>query len=382
MNTKLKILTDKHLFRGLLTNGIENDFDIISLAKNTKQLNFNKNYLNPNYKPTYHETPFDEIRFVNTFNIIPENFSFLFYPPQISPLGIAAFSKKLVETTIHYLEQVIDPDEKYLIFHSAGFDSRIISLCLTDIRMRLGEDFTKNIHFRCHQPENEMFLEIMKRQGWHPDQYSVYEGPELDYYDIGRKDIPLNGWQNYNQQMNFWHDIIPEDREHEYNLMVGLGGEVFKYLAKYPVKTPTISQSWPLHLLLDHNPGHGEWEGLWLRRFKSLLMPFFSYEYLAVSTTINPAFCQFDGESDNIRRTCVKYFIEKLGIDCYNIPYGKHDYSWKISNKRKVKMYEAWVNSKFAQHEAPDVKLSDFSKNMYGFEARMWGFMTVYDAIF
>lgn len=379
---KLLQLTSEHLYRGILTNGTDEDFDIIALAKRTPGITFNELYLQRGFVPGYYETPFKQIKFQETQKCVKPEYAYITKAIQSTTKRMDDYCDDLIEATLNYFRAIIDPTEKYLVLHSAGFDSRIMSMALMMLRDEIGEDFTQNFHFRCHQPEGPMFIEIMKRQGWHPDQYSVYDGPYYNYYNIGRSDLPLNGFQNYNQQMKFWNDIVPEKDEKNWNLIIGLGGEVYKYLAKYSHETPTVCQNKALHLLLNHNPGRGEWEGLYQRWFKSLLMPFFSYSYLAQSLKVNPVWCKFNGETDSIRYHVVKRLSDRTGVDCLQIPYGKHDYSWNISSAFKKEMLRIWMNSRFYNDHGYKLNLTEFTINMYGFEAKMWGLMTVYDEIF
>jgi len=378
---KLTCLTDTHLFRGQLSCGDDQDFDIIALAKRSEKLTFNKKYLQRGHVPLYYDTPFHEIRFTGTDELIPKGYDHLYAGLETTVMNFNEFCGSLIDQVINYFTEHINPDEKYLVLHSAGFDSRIMSLALMYINKK-HPGFCDNFHFRCHQPEGPMFMEIMRRQGWNEKQYSLYEGPFENYYNIAREDLPLNGWQNYNQQMKFWNDIVPESQEKDWNLIIGLGGEVFKYIASYPTEKATLCGNRPLHLLLNHNPGHGEWEGLYLRWFKSLLMPFFSYDYLQLSTRVNPSWCKFNGETDSVRYGIVRRFIDIMGVDCLNIPYGKHSYSWNLNKTFNQRMKKAWLQSRFYQDHGHSVKVSDFTTNMYGFEAKIWGFMTVYDAIF
>jgi hypothetical protein len=226
-----------------------------------------------------------------------------------------------------------------------------------------------------------MFLETMKRQGWDKEQYSVYEGPSEDYYDIGRIDRPLNGWQHYNQQMNFWSDI---DGAQERILITGLGGEMFKYIAWNVGAISKRVKNENLNVLIDHYPHEGQWEGYWRRIFKELIMPFWSYEYLKVSTCPGK-FCTWVGETDSVRAAVVESYIDTHGVDCRNIEYGRHDYSWNLSRATMESMNETFYASQFYKDYGSVLpKHLDFFDLKPGSKSRkydgcIWGLMTTYE---
>lgn len=379
---------DKHLRRGIYTNENVNSNDLLEILADQKSIEIEPNYFDQSYIPQPNQTPFIGVRFLTLEESIPPSYEHLLNPLKITENVLSAYARNLRYALIMYWQSVLVPDQKYIVFHSAGFDSRIMSLSLMEYREMGYKHITDNIHFRCHQPEGPMFMEIMKRQGWDSKQYSVYSGPTDDYYDIGRPDLPLNGWQNYNQQMNFWADIIPESDEKNWILISGLGGEIFKFIAQAKTNNAINKQyTQPHHcnnkimnMFYEHYPFHGEWEGYWRRRFKELLLPFFSYIYLTFSLKVNPDFCIFDGEKDTVRSEVVKSYITTHKTDCFNITYGHHDYSWNISQQRKDTIKNSFFNSKFWQQnksKLPPPQQLDFTKNLYGWEAKIWSLMTI-----
>lgn len=388
-------LCELHLRRGIYTDGKHITTDIIEILKHCDDIKININYLDPEYQPGDTETPFEGITMLDVNEMVHPNFNYLADHNQIFEGTIEKFALNIRMALVKYWESVLKPGEKYIVFHSAGFDSRIVSLTLMEFRIKHGDTLTKNIHFRCHQPEGPMFIEIMEKQGWPKNQYSVYEGPKEDYYNVGLKDLPLNGWQNYNQTMNFWSDIVPPNKEKEYNLITGAGGELFKMISKLKQSNPNLNNSMEalsrvkgaprcknnhLNILFNYYPFNGAWEGYQQRIFKNIYMPFFSYLYLFFSLRVNPAHCEFDGERDTIRMEIVKSFIKSHHIDCFNITYGRHDYTWNISEARKKQMkidfYESYFYNDYKEHLPNDINFID---NMYGWAAKIWGLMTVYD---
>ena len=115
------------------------------------------------------------------------------------------------------------------------------------------------------------------------------------------------------------------------------------------------------------------------------VMPFYGYEYMKVSLTVRGDMCKFDGLRDNIRMAVVESFIDTHGIDCLNIEYGRHDYSWNISDKRKRDMEDAFYSSMFYRDCKHLIKepLDFFSVKPahWYYDSYLWGFMTCYDKI-
>ena len=350
------------------------DYDFIRLALKQKQLTFKMDFLNPKYKPQYWETPYKEISFTSPKERIQPEYNYLLNNQSISTDNIISFSKDLVNGIKHYLAVNLKEGEEYLMLHSGGYDSRIISACMRDL---WEEGMRFNIHFRCHQPEEPIFLKIMKREGWDKSFYSIYPGRKENYYNIGNKENHLNGWHNHNQTMNFWSDIISDEKK--YTLIIGFGGELFKYIAVHSKDyCPKRCSNDFINILLQFYPDEGQWDAMYMMQFKDLLMPFFSYSYMKHSLTANPEWCKYNGETDTIRIEMTKRFK----YDITNIPYGRHDYSWNLSDRFFKKLEKDFYDSLFFKKYGEYIsKKPDFTK-LYGWDAKLWGWMTVYDAIF
>jgi len=353
------------------------DYDLIRLVKG-QHLGVDVNFFNPEYVPPWYATPFLGVEFAHPQQVMSKGIysKVMLTPIKKPPMRnlVAAIRSALKS----YFNKVIRKGN-YIVFHSAGFDSRIISLVLMELRDE-GHDMS-GVHFRCYQPEGPMFLKIMEQQGWDKSQYSVFKGEKADHYDIGRSDRPLNGWQNYNQQMNFWSDII--ENEKEWNVITGVGGELFKFLAKpNPKYDPQRTLNKNLNLLLNQYPDEGQWEGYYRRVFKEVYLPFFSYQYLGVSLLNSPD-VSWDGQRDSVRGEVVRSFIDSHGVDCFYIKYGEHDYSWNISELRK-EYIEGWFyqSQLYRDYKEYIPKGLDFTSNLYGYEAKLWGFATVYENVY
>ena len=360
--------------RGILKDNHDNyDYDFVRIARKQSVLTFKTKFLNPQYKPFYWETPFKELVYTSPEERVIPQYRYMLTDLPVTELGIEEFTQRVVDGIKAYLRETL-PGINCLMLHSGGYDSRILSCCMRDLWLDEGLRF--NIHFRCHQPEEPMFLEIMKRQGWDKSFYSVYPGQKDNYYNIGLKENTLNGWQNYNQSMNFWSDIT--DNEKEYTLMTGLSGELFKYIAlhgkeKYPARCGNDN----LNILAQYNPDEGQWDTLYMKKFNDLVMPLYSYTYLNEALRVNPKWCKFNGETDEVRIETTRRFR----YNCTDIPYGRHSYSWSLDNDFFKSVYNEFYASKFYKQFGKWIKRPNF-KNLYKWDAKMWGFMTVYDKLY
>ena len=362
------------LYRGVYTDGNLYSHDLVKLALAQKTLTYNKDFLIRGYYPKPHKTPFNQIEFVKADEMgipLPKT---LFE----SSISINELAKDLLEAVKKYFIEVWDDSPK-LIHHSGGFDSRIISIALAELRDERGTDWIGDIHFRCHQPEEETFYKIMEAERWDKKYYSAWVGNEKDYYDVGSNEYTLNGWQSYNQVMNFWSDIVPRSKEKKYTLINGWGGEIFRYLAEPRKGNGIYSSNHALDILIN-SPANGMWETLLMCRFKNLLLPFFSHKYLSISMRVPASICSWDDSKrlDNIRASIMR---NSTYPQLNNIGHSIQDYAWNMSDKRKGEMYHRWYNSLFYKKYKSELPLLNID-DMYGWDARTWSFMTVYERIF
>ena len=378
--SNLKPSWQHQLQRGTLTNGKALHYSYVDLAKATDTLTFDQRFLNPAFTPMWPDTPFKEIKYASLLDILPESKHYLLVDQPRYVGSMQQYARQLLNSVKRFFLAIWN-DKTKIVMHSGGYDSRIISLALMELRQQEGDAWLGDIHFRCHQPEEDLFKIIMQAEGWRPDQYSCYDGPQLDYYDIGNPRAVFNGWHNYNQAMNFWRDIIPPGSENEHICITGFGGEMFKFLAMYNDKgaRQKYCDNNHLNILLDYNPGQGQWEGAWNNMWADLWQPFWSYEYLSYSLSCPPEWCTWDVDHDNIRKEIIK--ASGL-VELADLPHGKHDYTWNISTERYAYMMHAWQHSLFYRHHAHTAPDINPIKNMYKWDARMWAFHTVYDEIF
>ena len=134
-----------------------------------------------------------------------------------------------------------------------------------------------------------------------------------------------------------------------------------------------------LNMLIDHNPGKGEWENQFALYWKDAIMPLWSFQYLAVSNRVHKEWVKGDPKTgwDNIRRDLVK----SVGLDF--IKYKAPSYPWGISQQRKDEMLALYNQGRFASehgHLLPEN--IDFFSNPSGWESCVWAFaVTIYDKL-
>jgi hypothetical protein len=350
------------------------DYNIIRLAKSQSKLMLNTAFLNHKYMPKWFETPFTGIRISNLSECINPEYNYILEKDYLESKDMDLFLAQIISDIKKYLVENIKPDRPYLHLHSGGYDSRIISACLRDL---WNEGMRFSIHFRCHQPEGPMFYEIMKREGWDKSFYSVYPGRAENYYDIGHAKDPLNGWQNYNQTMNFWSDIVKT--ESEVTLITGVDGEMFKHIAQsYNNSCPQRCGNKKMNVFLEGIYGEGLWDCIYLKKFRDVLTPYFGYYYLKTALSVSPSWCKWLGNTDSIRFNLAKTF----SYDISEVPYGIHDYSWNLTDKFYESLNNQFSASRFYKDFGKMLSKKPDFNNMYGWDAKLWGFMTTYDAIY
>lgn len=362
------------------TNG-NSSINFIELAKSLRKFfgepTIDKRYFNPNFKPYYLDTFIAEIK---NYGAVPESQIGIFEhkTPCLTDIKqIVSECKKVIK---HYLVTMWDSTTTKLVFHSSGWDSRIISGCICELRDELGSDWIGNIHFRCHQKdETESFIKIMKLQGWDKSQYSGFIEKDEDCYDLGRFDRPVFGFHDMVQQYNFCGDLDTKKM-----ILIGgvMGGEGLDYPRRMTNQYKAINycKNLSLNRLLNYiSAGNeGEMISYWMSNFKYAIYPYLSYDYIDFYSKLSvETICKYD-----IRKEVVASFKETLGIDLLNVQYYGHNYNWTFSTKRKQEILESYYTSLFYKtfkNELPEI---DPIKNFNKFDGKIWMMAAAYDAIF
>jgi hypothetical protein len=328
---------------------------------------FNTNFLDREYIPAALETPYYDVRFALPHEYIDH--PILVQQPEFT----GTYEEYLVALKQALRKHLLSLDDntKYLFSHSSGMDSRFISGTMAELRNE-GKKAFKNVHFRCHSPENEVFTQIMERSGWPKDQYSTFD-PNDSCYSIGVKEISVNGWCSYSNQMNYWPDLNPK----EWVIITGEGGELFKYMAKTYQMPYSYTENYHLNMLMEHNPGNGEWDNQNRKIFKDGVMPLWSYDYLYISNSVRREFINLDETGyDNVRLDLVK----SVGLSDFPIVSNDYMDTWILSDGRRKRMTELFYESNFyKEYKSLIPEGIDFFSDPFGWESKVWGFaVTVY----
>ena len=106
-----------------------------------------------------------------------------------SPLATDDASK-IANAIASVIERRWDPEQFHLVMHSSGYDSRIISKTIANLRDKHGESWLGKVLFLCWEPEGPEFKAIMSFEGWRKEQYHICnEGAQPDEYCAGALDF-------------------------------------------------------------------------------------------------------------------------------------------------------------------------------------------------
>ena len=139
------------------------------MRKATKSGEFDMRFLRNGFMPDRFTTPFTDVSFLEPDKIVPFEYSDILIS-QVIASDYSDFLNELRTSIKDVIRKNYKPDEKYIFSHSSGYDSRILSGAMAQLRDEGFSDF-KNIHFRCHS-ERAGFFKIMEIEGWPKEQYS------------------------------------------------------------------------------------------------------------------------------------------------------------------------------------------------------------------
>jgi len=138
-------------------------------------------------------TLFSEIAFVPKAEAAPPKLRYLFKEPVgTKRMGRSEFLAAMGDAIQTAIEAAWNPKRFHLVFHSGGYDSRIISSAISRLAAEHGRYWLGSLLFVCIGNETETFEHVMQIQGWGPERYhSVPDvGPlvarMVDLADAGR----------------------------------------------------------------------------------------------------------------------------------------------------------------------------------------------------
>lgn len=346
------------------------------------------------------ETGFNEFVTCNIKPEIPPERRYLTrpmprYTASVTPAKIA---KMLIAEMEKYFVELWDSNRFHLVFCSGGLDSRIMSLVLARLRRKKGKRWLGDIHFRCHEPEGQLFKKSMAKQGWKPSEYSVYKEGRfrgLDYFSIGKFNRDVNAF--HRPLAEFWDDLLTTKEERKTVLVTGSGGgELFSYpLFKHWKFTANRYEDFVYNTRAIVISVHRTYN-----RWNDVLSPFLAYGYLDKAfrvpkkyfkwvkaecfSTVNP----YKGwqKRDLMRMALFNQLRGELPL------FVGHEYNLKISGATADYMRKKYRGSKFyrdfghldyvarAQPWVPYVqgKVNEILKSP---DAKLYGYAAMYQGV-
>lgn len=152
---------------------------------------------------TWKGSPFSE------FTCIPASRPTPDIPPlDRKPYTIPEAAAHLLPILRERIAAVWQPEKIHFIYHSSGYDSRVISGLIRSLYQERGDDWLGTTFFITNKWENLAFIEIMARQGWAKEQWYVYGAkiadslyflssidPHTTYFTLNAPcPIPANLW--------------------------------------------------------------------------------------------------------------------------------------------------------------------------------------------
>lgn len=351
-----KLNTDTFFNRCVFRDRNEVFSDIFhALAKAQETLTFDERFLDKTFKNTT-ETPFKEI-----WRAAPEE-----YCGDVLPTRIPTYSgsyESYLEELENTLEKVLlrmNPSKRYLMAHSSGSDSRIISGTMARLR-RQGKMSFDNVLFHCWCTfEIDSFRKIMAANDW--THISLVDDSQPDVYNIGRLDMPCEGWNPYTYQLDFWGDHNPS----EYVL---LSGAQETYSVPY--------DRWVYDRSFFNT--RGESIHRMANVFQDVFVPFLTHDMLDLTVAMPNEWKNV--KDPRIGRDKVRSdLVERLGL--IDIPVQKAAYRFNVSPERRASMLDAYEKSKFMKKYGVELDEADLFKDWNGWNSCLWSFaVTVYEPL-
>jgi len=210
---------------------------IFDLFEDVNEVHVDTSYIAKSFRRGNFNTLLKEVVLLPYEEVLaPEWFSLMKIAPQTKPTSLEAFIDKFVKTITDSIEATWRPEKFHIIYHSGGWDSRILSAIISEIRDRRGDNFIGKILFVCWGEECRLLDEIMQIEGWNKSQYVVLPRDDdffayhLNFVDAYYR---LNGSCSYpmNPKCYFIDKLQSHTRGFDIDYYsAGYFNEVFKYI--------------------------------------------------------------------------------------------------------------------------------------------------------
>jgi len=280
---------------------------------------------------------------------IPAEKRYLTQPMQkLDSMPLNELLDRIIRTLKDYIAELWDPSKFHIFFMSGGKDSRLIGYLLAQLRDERGKDWLGELHIRTTEDEAPIFKEVVKRQGWKREQWSIYREGTIDseeYYPRLRSpDENPNGFWRSN--VDFFHDII-EERKLDWGNVQLLTGNIATETLDYPGRFGAKDISNPFGLLRgSYAIGLRMFLTWYYSKFGDILTPYLGYDVLDFVFRIPAKFHKKVILANEQEQTFISIEMLKHFNDEGPFVSG-HKYNFGITKARQKQILEWWKNSDF-----------------------------------
>ena len=125
-----------------------------------------------------HRTLFDEIEILPRTEVLnADERALMELPTATMPLGREQFLTWMSVAITGAINHQWEPGKFHLVYHSSGWDSRIISAAIRRLYEAQGPDWLGAVLFVCIGNETDGFVDIMRAEGW--DEWAYHTIPDV-----------------------------------------------------------------------------------------------------------------------------------------------------------------------------------------------------------
>jgi hypothetical protein len=182
----MKLIGLQRTYRNLVT-GAESPLLFEALA-GLPRVTLARDFMRTLYGGRWYDDPFLEVRTLHPREVDT-------FPCESLGRTPTSSLDELIEVVCQTIVEVWDPTKTHVVFHSSGYDSRVISGCLRKLRNERGDEWLGQVLFLSERWEAALFRQIMRAQGWQPEQYATHDDMPLDEHYATSLDFATHWWQ-------------------------------------------------------------------------------------------------------------------------------------------------------------------------------------------
>lgn len=145
-------------------------------------------------------TPFVEVEAVPFDEAMPrEVMTFLNAKRVRRQVPLKMFTDIVFDALVDIIRNVWDSQRSHLVWHSSGYDSRLLSLAIRYLYREGGAGWLGDVLFVEVNGESEPFRDIMRIEGWEDGQHAIYKEDELGSLDYHADAVKFtDAWERMN----------------------------------------------------------------------------------------------------------------------------------------------------------------------------------------